>query len=337
MKIHTLLLALAAAMAIAFAACGDDNDDKSSATATRAPTQTTQATATPTALPPTTVFDCGATHAAKTPDASAFPVTLTDSSGNTVTIETAPKKIASMDAAHTEVLFAIGAAGQVSAVDNTSDCPTSVSTLPKLDAFTPSVEAITAQQPDLVFLAYDPGDLAASLKAAGINVILQPFPPSINAIYDDIELIGKATGHADDADALVTSMSDEVHNIEQSVAGKTGPTVFHELDNTYFSVGEGSFVDDMYTILGAKNIGHGSGQAGPQLSSEAIIAANPDVIILADEEFGENAQTVAARPGWSNINAVKDHRVYGLDPDIVSREGPRIIDALRLLKAALYP
>lgn len=336
MKVHTLLLAIAAVMAIAFAACGDD-DDKSSATATAAPTRNTQATATPTPSPPATFFDCGATQPPTPADSSAFPVTLTDSSGRAVTIEKAPTKIASMDAAHTEVLFAIGAGAQVTAVDNTSDCPASVGTLPKLDAFTPSLEAITAQQPDLVLLAYDTGDLAANLTAAGIDVIVQPFPATVAAIYDDIELVGKATGHVDTADELVTNMSARVHDIEQSVAGKTPVTVFHELDNTYFSVGEGSFVDDFYTILGAKNIGHDTGSSSPQLSSEAIIAANPDVIVLADEEFGESAETVAARPGWSAINAVKNNRICGLDPDIVSREGPRIVDALNLLKLCLYP
>jgi iron complex transport system substrate-binding protein len=330
MKVQTILFALTAALAISLAACGDD--DNATATATHT------AQATPTAFAAAyQPFDCTAAHPGKTADASGFPVTLTDSSGNTVTLNSPPAKIASMDAAHTEVLFAIGAAGQVTAVDNTSDCPASVSSLPKLDAYTPSLEAITAQHPDLVLLAYDPGDLVASLKSAGIRVILQPFPPTVNAIYDDIELIGKATGHADDADALVTGMSNEVHAIEQSVAGKTPPTVYHELDNTFYSVGDGSFVDDFYTILGAKNVGHGTGEAGPQLSAEAIIAANPDVIILADEDFGESAQTVAARPGWSTIDAVQNDRVYGVDPNIVSREGPRIVDALMLLKADLYP
>jgi iron complex transport system substrate-binding protein len=332
MNVRTILLALMAALAIAFAACGDD-DDKASATATKS----AATTASPTATAAAVEFSCTAPPAATTPDVSSFPVTVTDSAGNTTTIDQPPSKIASMDAAHTEVLFAIGAGSQVKAVDNTSDCPTSVGSLPKLDAFTPSVEAITAQQPDLVLLAYDTADLASSLRAAGIDVIVQPFPATVDAIYDDIELVGKATGHAGEADSLVTSMSDGVHAIEQSVAGKTPPTVYHELDNTYFSVGEGSFVDDFYTILGAKNIGHDGGSSSPQLSSEAIIAANPDVIILADEDFGESADTVAARPGWSNINAVKNHRVVGVDPNIVSREGPRIVEALTLLKAALYP
>jgi len=337
MKVHTLLLALAAALAIALAACGDD--DKSDATVTAAPTQTTQTSGAPTKPAASAAFfDCTATHPVTPPSASAFPVTVTDPAGNSVTLDAPPTKIASLDAAHTEILFAIGAGGQVTAVDNTSDCPASVSSLPRVDSFTPSVEAITALQPDLVVLFYDAGgDLVASLQSAGLDVLLLETPPDVAGAYEDIELLGQATGHLAEAQQLVTYMGDEVHGIELTVAGETAPTVFHELDSTYFTVGDGSFVDDLYTILGANNIGHGTGQAGPQLSSEAIIAANPDVIILADEEFGESEQTVAARPGWSNINAVKNHRIHGVDTDIVSRPGPRIVDALRILKAALYP
>jgi iron complex transport system substrate-binding protein len=340
MNIRTLLLALAAALAIAFAACGDDDDDRPSTTATGATTiaatQTASAAATPTPSPPATFFDCGATHASMPPDASAFPVTITDTAGNTVTLDAPPARIASLDAAHTEILFAIGAGDQVTAVDKTSDCPTTVALLPQVDAFTPSLEAIAALEPDLVVLFYDAGDIVAALQSADIDVLLLETPPTVVGAYEDIELLGEATGHLTEAQELVTTMSEEVEAVEASVAGQTAPSVFHELDSTYFTVGDGSFVDDLYTILGANNIGRGLGLAGPQLSSEAIIAENPDVIILADTEFGESAETVAARPGWSNINAVKNGLVVGIDTDIVSRPGPRIVDALRLLKFALY-
>jgi ABC-type Fe3+-hydroxamate transport system, periplasmic component len=149
--------------------------------------------------------------------------------------------------------------------------------------------------------------------------------------------MGKVTGHAAEADALVTNMSNQVRAISAETAGKTAPTVYHEVDNTYYSAGPGSFIDDLYKTLGAKNVAATSGEAYPQLSAEAIIAANPDVIILADEDSGESATTVAARPGWSVINAVKQHHVYTIDPNIVSRPGPRIVDALKALEAALYP
>src|SRR6185295_9499817 len=105
MNVRTILLALAALFAIAFAACGDDDDNAASQTAS--PAAATSAAASATAKPVS--FSCSAPPAATAPDDSQFPLTLTDSAGRTVTIEKAPQKIAAMDAAHTEVLYAIGA------------------------------------------------------------------------------------------------------------------------------------------------------------------------------------------------------------------------------------
>ncbi len=331
MKIYTLLFALVAALAISLAACGGD-DDNASATATQPPS----ATATRAASRP--FFDCAATQLSTTADASAFPVTVTDGTGSSVTIAAPPTKIASLDAAHTEVLYAIGAGGQVAADDNYSDCPAAAKSLPHIDSFNISLEAITAQQPDLVVLGFTAGsDIVAGLQGAGIKVLTLPSPSDINGVYDDINLLGKATGHSPGAASLARDMAAQVNAIASDVAGKTPPSVYHEVYNTYYSAGPGSFIDDLYKTLGAKNIAQSTGEAYPQLSAEAIIAANPDVIILADEDAGESATTVAARPGWSVIKAVQDHRVYAVDPNIVSRPGPRLIDALRALETDLYP
>jgi iron complex transport system substrate-binding protein len=333
MKIYTLLLALAVALAVGLTACG--GDDNASSTPTHASTVTATVVPTVASGP---FFDCTAAHPGTAADTSGFPVTVTDDAGDTVTLTAPPASIASLDAAHTEVLYAIGAAPEVKAVDKTSDCPAAAASLPKVDAFNPSVEAITALHPDLVILGFVyQSDIASALRSAGLTVLTLTSPPDINGVYDQIELMGKVTGHPGDADTLVTNMSHEVEDIGTQVFGKTQPTVYHEVDNTYYSAGPGSFIDDLYKTLGAKNIADSTGEAYPQLSSEAIIAANPDVIILADEDSGESATTVAARPGWSAIRAVASHRVYTVDPNIVSRPGPRIVDALKALEAALYP
>jgi iron complex transport system substrate-binding protein len=327
MRIYTLLFALAAGLAISLAACGGDGNN---ATAT--------ATAASSGAVSGPFFDCTAPHPNTTPNAAAFPMTVLDGVGRSVTFTAPPASIASLDGAHTEILYAIGAGGQVSSVDNFSDCPSEASSVPKIDAFNISLEAITAQHPDLVVLGFAyQSDIVAQLEDAGLTVLTLPAPSDISGVYAQIQLLGEVTGHSDDADILVTSMRSHVRTIAAEVAGKTPPSVYHEVDNTYYSAGPGSFIDDLYKTLGAKNIAESSGEAYPQLSAEAIVAANPDVIILADEASGESATTVAARPGWSVIKAVKDHHVYVVDPDIVSRPGPRIIDALLALEADLYP
>ncbi len=334
MTIRTVFAPLILLLAAFAFACGGDGESIE--------TTNNPATATPSGDGTNAefAFDCASDYPGTAPDGAAFPVDVTDGSGRTVTVEAPPQSIASLSAAHTEALFAIGAGDQVAAVDNTSDCPQAAQDLQQVDAFNVSVESVTALEPDMVVLFFDPGDLVTSLEQQlGVPVLLYPSPPDIDGIYRQIESLGQATGHTAEAQQLTTGMRSAIAAVASAAAAEpaAGPTVYHELDNTYFSIGPGSFLHDMYEKLGATNIAEDTGQAFPQLSAEAIIAANPDVIILADEGLGETAESVAARAGWDAIAAVQDSRIYGIDPDIVSRPGPRIVEAMRLLAGYLYP
>ncbi len=330
MRLRYLLSAIVAVVALAVLACNGGGSGLSpTPTPTPAPSPTEEARFS---------FDCTAAPFDTPTEASAFPLEVTDSVGNTVTLEAPPQRIASLSAGHTEILYAIGAGGQVGAVDNTSDCPAATADLPKMDAFTPSVEAIAELEPDLVIIFFDPGDLQSSLQGLDIPVLNLASPSSVEGVYDQVDLLGEATGHATDAARLIADMQAEVEEIRSEIGDVAdAPTVFHEIDNTYFTAGPGSFIADLYDILGAENIADATGQAFPQMSAEAIIEADPEVIILADEDAGESPDTVRARPGWDNISAVQNGRVHIVDPDIVSRPGPRLVEALRTLAAYLYP
>jgi len=267
-----------------------------------------------------------------------YPLTLTDSKSRSVTLETAPQAIASLSPAATEILFAIGAGDQVAAVEMFSNYPPEAQSLPQLDAYEPSVEAIAGEQPDLVLVYFDPGNLVDGLERAGLTVMFLEPPTSVDGVLEQIRLLGEATGHPQQADDLVATMQQSITDIqEQLVDVEEGPRLFHELDNLLFTVAPDSFVGDLYTILKAQNIAAGTDQAYPRLSQEAIIEADPEVIILADTGGGESVETVKARPGWGSISAVQNDRIYVVDPDIVSRPGPRLVDALGTLAQALYP
>jgi len=320
MRSYVLLALLAALLALAVA-CDSDSP----------------AARTPSPEPAAFGFDCAAAIAATAPDASAFPVEVADSLGNAVTLEAPPQRIASLSAGHTETLFAIGAGDQVTAVDNTSDCPAAANDLPNVDAFTPSVEQIAALEPDLVVIFYDPGDLQSSLQGLDIPVLNLVTPESVQGVYDQMALLGEATGHTDDAERVAGEMRKAVEDVRSRLGVVEAPAVFHEVDTNYFSAASGTFIGDLYGMLGAGNIADATGQAYPQMSAEAIIQADPDVIVLADEDAGESADTVKARPGWGSVSAVKNDRIYAIDPDIISRPGPRLVEALRTLAGYLYP
>ncbi len=322
--IHRLGGALLAAMLLAAAACGSSS--------TKNPAYTS-ATATPAAATsPTTV-------------AAAFPLTVQRSDGKALTLAAAPKHIVSLSPAATEIIYALGAQASLAAVDKNADYPDGAKTFAtKVDAYEPNVESITGIAPDLVIVSSDSNGIVAKLDGLKIPVLFEDIDKSVKTVDDvmgQITLLGKITGTSDKASALVTTLNARIKKVKDGLAdlpATPAMKVYHELDSTFYSASTDTFIGDVYKILHLRNIaGTGSGVAYPQLTQEAIIAANPNVIVLADEEFGVTVDSVKSRPGWSAIDAVKTGKIVGLNASIVSRPGPRIVDAMETLARAIYP
>ncbi|HEU4759742.1 MAG TPA: ABC transporter substrate-binding protein [Dehalococcoidia bacterium] len=275
--------------------------------------------------------------ATPSPGAPPFPVTITDSQGKEVTLQAQPQHIVALAPSFAETLFAIGAGDAIVAVDENTNYPSEAAAKTKVSGFQPSVEGIAGLQPDLVLIFFDPGGVQDALQQLGIPVLFLATPATVEGVLEQIEILGKASGHASDAASLAGEMRKGIKALTDKLADVAqGPRVFHELDPSLFTTCPGEFTHDMYVLLKAQNIAAGvSGLC--QMSNEAVIQADPEVIILADEPAGESAQTVAARPGWDQIAAVRSGRVEAVDPDIVSRPGPRLVEAMKVLARALYP
>ena len=300
-------LAALAALLLTSAACGDDTKSDG-----------------------TTANTTGDTTAATTVDTT--PDTTAD------TIADAPQAIVSLSPSSTEMLFAIGAGAQVIAVDQYSDYPAEALALPHdLSGFEPNVEAIAALNPDLVVM--ESSAVQEQLEALGIAVFVALAPPTFDDLYTQIEQLGAATGHIGEAAELVGQMQTDIADALAAVPAQTEPlSVYHELDPTFYSVTSGSFIGQVYSLFGLTNIADGvePGNDYPQLNAEYIISSAPDVIFLADTKYaGESAATVAARAGWDAIPAVANGNVIEMDDDIASRWGPRIIDYIKAVSAAL--
>lgn len=251
------------------------------------------------------------------------------------TAASAPSGIVSLSATATEILFAIGAGDQVVAVDDQStypeDAPTSA-----LSGFTPNVEAIANYDPDLVVISYDPGDLVVGLEALGIDVLMQGAASAIDDTYSQIAELGDLTGHSDEAAALNAEIVAGLESLAEGHPG-AGMTYFHEVDSTLYSATSSTFLGQLYALLGLENIADPADEDGwgyPQLSPEYVIDVGPDLIFLADAEWGESAETVAARPGWDAMSAVQAGNVFPLD-ETAGRWGPRIVDFLTTVRAAV--
>lgn len=302
-------IALALAIAAALVSCGDGNEPGPPASPTAAATAE-----------------------------AAFPITVTQSDGETLTVDAPPQRIVSLSAHATDILCAIGAGDQVVAVEQYANCPEGSDEKPALDAYQPSVEAIAGYDPDLVYIFSDINGVAGSLRGLGIPVLYLELPVSVDGVFEQIALFGRITGHSDEAGALVASMRQRLEAIEEKLGEvQEGPRVFHELDPTFFTVAPESFIGDMYRILKAKNIAEGASEPYPQLSAEVIVERDPEVIVLADEPSGVTAEAVKGRPGWSEISAVRNGRICVVDPSLVSQPGPKVVDAVAALAACLYP
>lgn len=283
---------------------------------------------------PSTVAADDATTTTAAGEFSWAPVTIETSAGS-VTIEEQPEAIVSLSPTHTETLFAIGAGDRVVAVDKNSNFPDEA---PEgdLDAYEPNVEAIAAKEPDLVVVSNDTNDLVKQLQALEIPVLLEEAPTDIAGVYDQIEDLGTATGHTEEAEDLIATMRADLEEITAD-ADAEGVSYYYELDNTYYSQTSKTFLGTLLGELGLENIADSAGGTSdyPQLSAEYIIEQDPDLILLADTKCcGQSADTVAARPGWGDLHAVQGDGVVELDDDIASRWGPRLVDLLRQVAEA---
>lgn len=260
--------------------------------------------------------------------APAFPVTVNDDKGK-VTIPAPPKRIVSLSPTATEMLFAVGAGKQVIAVDDQSNFPKAAPKT-RLSGYKPNIEAIAKYRPDLVIVSNDIDRIVSKLGKLHIPVLLDGATANLTGTYRQIGQIGIATGHRPQAARLIGTMRTRMAKIVASVKGRpAGTRYYHELSPDFYSVTSRTFIGTIYKKLGLVNIADGGSGASdyPQLSAEAIVAANPAIIFLADTKCcGQTAATVAARPGWDGIAAVKAGAVVALDDDVASRWGPRIVD-----------
>ncbi len=264
-----------------------------------------------------------------------YPVTVGD-----LTLPAQPMRIVSLSPTATEMLYAIGAGSQVVAVDEYSNFPDAAVALgTTLSGFEPNIEAISDFAPDLVVVSYDPGNLVEQLKALNIPVFIAPAATSFDNVYEQIEQLGVLTGHTAEAVQVSSQLQSDIAAAVASVTPPTEPvSYYYELDPTYYSVTSNTFIGQVFALFGMKNIADtaAAGNDYPQLSAEAIISSDPDIIFLADTKCcQQNAATVGARAGWGSLNAVVSGNIVELDDDIASRWGPRIVELVNAVSAAL--
>ena len=266
-------------------------------------------------------------------------ILLVDDYGRTIKLGKIPERIVSTAPTPTEILFAVGAGDLVVGVDEYSDYPAEVLNITKVGSYTLNTEIIISLQPDLIISSdLVPLSQLELLEDNGIPFVILA-TRTLEDVLKDIRLVGILTGQVEAANDLADSLEDRIDAVTEKTQaeGVVKPRVYLEY-YPYWTYGPGSFGDNLIALAGGMNIAENTSSEYPMLSSEFIIAQDPEVIIYTVGYMTTTtAEEISSRPGWYSITAVEEGNISSIDDNIVSRYGPRIVDGLEELAALLHP
>ena len=269
---------------------------------------------------------------------SAYPLEIEDQFNNKVKIEKEPKRIVSLAPSHTEILYSLGLGDKIVGVTSFCDYPEEAKEKDKIGNFEGvNIEKIIELEPDLV-VQYGKGNKEVNnkIKEAGISIVSYE-PESIDEVIDTINEIGKITGKEDEAKKVTEDMKSKKEEVLNKVKNVEKVKVFYEIwHDSLSAAGPGSFMDELINLSGGENIAKDAKGGYSEFNEEELIERNPDVY-LAAEDPEKTVESIKSRAGYDAMNAVKNNRVYLLEPNIVSRPGPRIVEALELVAKTLHP
>ncbi len=283
--------------------------------------------------------------AACSPAPAANAISLTDGLNRTVNLKGPAQRIVSLAPSNTELLYEVGAGAQVVGVDEFSDFPVEVRSLPGVGGSMGNydLKAIAALKPDLVLAAQiNTPEQVTSLEKMGLTVFYLKNPGDMVGLYKNMQAVGTLTGKSDQATHLIQSLQARITTIVEDLqAITTHYKVYYEIDATDpsmpYTAGPGSYINILLEKAGDQNIAANLDAPFAAISSEEVIQHNPDFILLGDTAYGVTIESVMQRPGWSAINAVKNKHVYAFNDDVVNRPTARIVDAIELLARIIHP
>jgi len=284
---------------------------------------------------------------------TAKGITITDDEGYNTTLPAVPQRIVSLAPSCTQILFAIGDGNRVVGVTDYDDYPYNFTAWAAAGNMTidggygtPNMEAIAGLSPDLIVTDnINDGTNLATMRNHGWDVLVLN-PLTIQGIYNDIKMIGKATGATTQANQVVQNITDTINTITSKISNAhvAPPTVFYEVwTPPLMTAGEPTWINDVISKAGGINIFANASDTTqyPTISSEAVVALNPDTIFLPTEmgqtPFYGSVADVKATAAWNTISAVENNRIYVINADLFAEASPRVADCVYAVAADLYP
>ncbi len=281
---------------------------------------------------------CGSNTESTNASASStgYPLTVTDSYGESVTIESEPMRVVSVAPNLTETMYFLGVEDKLVGRSDYCDYPDSVTDLPSVGSlYTPDIEAVIALEPDIVIVStHFDEENSAKLEEVGIPVLTLYDETDVTGVYGMIETLGEVMNCSDMAAQRVQEMKDTISEVQDIVAGQEKPSVYYVVDyGEYgdFTAGGDTFVGGILELAGADNIA--KDVSGWGIDTETIIAADPDIIFIS-EYYKDGFMTTAP---YTELTAVQEGRVYGIDNNLLDRQGYRNAEAVRMIAEICYP
>ncbi|WP_100330343.1 ABC transporter substrate-binding protein [Bacillus xiapuensis] len=278
--------------------------------------------------------------------AASFPVTIKDATGKEVVIEEDPKRIVSLIPSNTEIAYELGAGDEIVGVTDHDNYPKEVTKKEKVGGQEFNVEKIIGLKPDLVLAhasgAHNSKEGLKQLENAKIDVLVVNDAQNFDEVYESIDMIGQATGQTKEAKETVQDMKEDLAEVkEKADTIKEGEkkSVFIEVSPApnIYTPGKNTFMHEMLELIQAKNASANQEGWG-QMTEEAIIKSNPDVIITTHGYYTKKpVEQVLSRKGWENISAVKNKEIHDIQSDLINRTGPRLVEGVEELAEAVYP
>ena len=320
----SLLLAVLMLLS-ALTGCGSSNNTDTTA-ATTAAAETTAATSVP-----------------QTETTASAGRTITDMAGRTMTFDGPAERVVVLTASDCEILYAVGAGDMVVGRGTYCDYPAEVESVPVLSSGSDTnVEEIIALDPQAVLMSTmsQPLEQIEALEAAGIHCVITE-AATIDEVYTAIELIGSLTGKTENAAAVIAEMKATFEDIQSKVTGDGSKTVYFEvspLEYGLWTAGSGTFMDELAAMLGLTNAFADVSDWG-EVSEEQVIERDPDYIVTIAMYFGEGPtpeEEILSRTGWQGMTAIQNNTILNADSDEISRPGPRLAKAAKILYNFIY-
>lgn len=267
--------------------------------------------------------------------ATRYPLTAKDSRGKTIRVVREPKRIVSIAPSNTEVLFALGLEKQIVGVTKYCNYPSAAKKKTQIGDLRTSVEKVISLKPDLVLAhGFLNDDAVRSLEKHKI-VVAAFDPKTLDETMRDIKTIGLMTNREKQAAQIVSKMSSTISLIRKKSASiKTKPKVLVAVQgDPLWAAGPKTFVDEMIKLSGGVNLASDAKPGFNQFSTEAAVWRKPDIIIYTTDSDGKGFY----KGLWSGTNAARKKRVHAVNPDLVVRPGPRLVDGLKAIARLIHP